>query len=119
LASERKFVVENIRRVLLREYLMKETQRAGFGGLDIQRTPMGTRISLFIERPGIVIGRQGGAIKSLTETLEKEFKFDNPQIEVQEVDNPSLNAQIMAEKLAVALERGWQQGAARSSYREN
>jgi small subunit ribosomal protein S3 len=58
LASERKFVVENIRRVLLREYLMKETQRAGFGGLDIQRTPMGTRISLFIERPGIVEGIQ-------------------------------------------------------------
>lgn len=107
MANERKFVVENIRRVLLREYLMKETERAGFGGLDIQRTPIGTRISLFIERPGLVIGRQGGAIKRLTETLEREFKFDNPQIEVQEVDNPSLNAQIMAEKLAVALERGW------------
>jgi small subunit ribosomal protein S3 len=107
LANERKFVVENIRRVLLKEYLMKETERAGFGGLDIQRTPIGTRISLFIERPGLVIGRQGGAIKSLTETLEKEFQFDNPQIEVQEVENPSLNAQIMAEKLAVALERGW------------
>ncbi|MCK5547771.1 MAG: 30S ribosomal protein S3, partial [Thermoplasmata archaeon] len=86
---------------------MKDTERAGFGGLDIQRTPMGTRISLFIERPGLVIGRGGESIKRLTETLEKDFEFDNPQIEVQDVDNPSQNANIMAEKLAVALERGW------------
>ncbi|NCB17932.1 MAG: 30S ribosomal protein S3, partial [Synergistales bacterium] len=42
MASERKFVAENIRRVLLKEYLMKEVSRAGFGGLDVQRTPMGT-----------------------------------------------------------------------------
>lgn len=86
---------------------MHETRRAGFGGLDIQRTPMGTRVTLQSERPGLVIGRKGGAIKSLTDAVERQFKFDNPQIEVQEVANPSLNAQIMAEKLANALERGW------------
>jgi len=54
-----------------------------------------------------VIGRKGGAIKSLTEAVDRQFKFDNPQIEVQEVSAPALNAQIMAEKLANALERGW------------
>lgn len=107
MVSERKFVTENIRRVLLKEYLMKETKRAGFGGLDIQRTPMGTRVTLFIERPGLVIGRKGGAIKALTKAVEKNFGFPNPQIEVQEVENLSLNAQIMAEKLASAIERGW------------
>lgn len=107
MASERKIVAENLRRVLLREYLMKETKRAGFGGLDIQRTPMGTRVTLIAERPGLVIGRKGGAIKSLTEAVARDFNFDNPQIEVQEVDRPALNAQIMAEKLANALERGW------------
>ncbi len=100
-------MLENVRRVLLREYLMRETRRAGFGGLDIQRTPMGTRVTLIAERPGLVIGRKGGAIKSLTEAVEKRFAYDNPQIEVQEVENPALNAQIMAEKLANALERGW------------
>ena len=107
LANERKFVQENIRRVLLKEYMMSETKRAGFGGVDIQRTPMGTRITLIVERPGFVIGRKGGAIKDLTEAVQYRFKFDNPQIEVQEVDDPSLNAQIMAEKLASSLERGW------------
>lgn len=107
MASERKFVTENIRRVLLKEYLMKEVGRAGFGGVDVQRTPMGTRVTLITERPGIVIGRRGAAIKNLTRAIEEDFNFDNPQIEVQEVENANLNAQIMAEKLAFALERGW------------
>ncbi len=107
MASERRFVAENVRRVLLKEYLMKEVSRAGFGGLDIQRTPMGTRVVLTTERPGLVIGRRGQTIKNLTSAIENNFGFDNPQIEVQEVEDPNLNAQIMAEKLAFALERGW------------
>jgi len=107
MASERKFIAENIRRVLLKEYLMKEVDRAGFGGVEVQRTPMGTRVTLITERPGIVIGRRGAAIKTLTHSIETDFSFDNPQIEVQEVENANLNAQIMAEKLAFALERGW------------
>ena len=107
MAAERKFVAENIRRVLLKEYLMKEVSRAGFGGLDVQRTPMGTRVILTTERPGLVIGRRGQTIKNLTTVIEDRFGFENPQIEVQEVENASLNAQIMAEKLAFSLERGW------------
>lgn len=107
MASERKFVTEKIRRVLLREYIMSRVGRAGFGGLDVQRTPMGTRVTLVTERPGLVIGRRGEAIKGLTRAIEEDFNFSNPQIEVQEVENPNLNAQIMAEKLASALERGW------------
>ena len=107
MASERKFVAENIRRVLLKEYLMKEVSRAGFGGLDVQRTPMGTRVVLTTERPGLVIGRRGQTIKNLTQVIEERFGFENPQIEVMEVKDASLNAQIMAEKLAFSLERGW------------
>lgn len=107
MASERKFVAENIRRVLLKEYLMKEVSRAGFGGLDVQRTPMGTRVILNTERPGLVIGRRGQTINKLTKDIEDKFGFENPGIEVTEVANPNLSAQIMAEKLAFSLERGW------------
>jgi small subunit ribosomal protein S3 len=107
MTSERKFVNESIKRYLLKEFLMRETKRAGFGGLDIQRTPMGTRVTLTIERPGLVIGRKGGSIKYLERSVDEQFNFDNPKIEVQEVVNANLNAQIMAEKLASALERGW------------
>ncbi len=107
MVAERKLVTENIRRVLLKEYIMKETEKAGLGGLDIQRTPMGTRITLVAERPGMIIGQRGASIKDLTDVVENRFKFDNPQIEVQEDSNPNLNPHIMAQKLASAIERGW------------
>jgi len=107
MADERKFIAENVRRLLLKDYLKSRVSRAGFGGLDIQRTPLGTRVRLIIERPGLVIGKKGGAIRDLTTAVEKEFSFDHPQIEVEEVKKPGLNAQIMAYKLAESLERGW------------
>jgi small subunit ribosomal protein S3 len=107
MASERKFVAENIRRVLLKDYFMKETEMAGFGGIDIQRTPMGTRVTLIVERPGMVIGRKGTKIKELTRVVSEKYGFDNPQIEVQECRDSATNPQIMAQKLALALERGW------------
>ena len=107
LSSERDFVRVNIRRQLLKEYLHRETQRAGFGGLDVTRTPLGTHITLIAERPGMVIGRRGATINRLTEEVQTKFGFPNPQIEVQEADVPALNPHIMVQKLAVALEKGW------------
>jgi len=107
MTSERKVIQEATRRVLLKDFLVQESARAGFGGLDIQRTPMGTRVTLICERPGILIGRRGELIKQLTQEITNRFQLDNPQIEVQEERQPSLNAQLMAEKLASTLERGW------------
>jgi len=107
LASEKKFINEKMNRVLLKEYLKDKTDRAGFGGCEVSRTPMGTRITLHIERPALVIGRKGRNIRKLTSDVQEKFNFDNPQIEVQEVNVPELNPQIMASKLANSLERGW------------
>ncbi len=107
MSSERKFIKESIRRQLLKEHLFRETQRAGFGGLSVARTPLGTHISLIAERPGMVIGRRGATINRLTDEVETIFGFDNPQIEVQEAEVPALNPGIMAQKLSIALEKGW------------
>jgi small subunit ribosomal protein S3 len=108
MAVERKFIKEAVNRLLVRDYVQKETSRAGFGGLDIQRTPLGTRINIIAERPGMVIGRRGSTINELTANLNRKFKLDNPQLGVEEpADNPALNAQIMAFKVAESLERGW------------
>lgn len=108
MASERKFIRENTKRSLIKKFLLKEIEGAGFGGMSIQRTPIGTRVNILVERPGMVIGKGGSKIKALTSTIQEKFKVDNPQIEIQEAGaNAPLNAQIMAEKLAEALERGW------------
>ena len=107
MSAERKVIQEQMRRVLLKDYLVQESARAGFGGLEITRTPMGTRVTLVCERPGILIGHRGELIKRLTQDIHERFQLDNPQIEVQEERQPSLNAQLMSEKLASTLERGW------------
>lgn len=108
MADERSFVRENVNRMLIKEFLLKKIEGAGFGGMNIQRTPLGTRISILVERPGMVIGRGGNKIKELTDEIREKFKVDNPQIEIEEAGSKAaLNAQIMAEKLAEALERGW------------
>ena len=108
MTGERKFIRENINRVLIKEFMIKKIEGAGFGGMNIQRTPMGTRINIVVERPGMVIGKSGSKIKELTEDIKNNFNVENPQIEIKEAGSAaSLNAQIMAEKLAEALERGW------------
>ncbi len=113
MAVERKFVNEAVNRLLVKDFVQKETSRAGFGGLDIQRTPLGTRVNIIAERPGMVIGRRGSTINQLTADLGTKFAdtLDNPQVGVEEPKgNPALNAQIMAFKVAESLERGWHFG---------
>jgi small subunit ribosomal protein S3 len=105
--KELKFLKENIRRQLIREYLIHEIGDAGFGGVEIQRTPQNTIVILKVERPGLVIGRRGSKIKSMEETLEKKFSLTSPLIKVEAARDPNLNAQIMAEKLARSIEKGW------------
>ncbi|MDH7510848.1 MAG: 30S ribosomal protein S3 [Methanolinea sp.] len=107
MAVERKFVAEGARRARVEKHLKKELKRAGYGGMDLQRTPLGTQVTIFAEKPGIVIGKGGKLVRQLTQDLATDFAVESPQIEVQQVPNPNFNAQIMAERLANALERGW------------
>ncbi len=86
---------------------MENTSKAGFGGLDIRRTPTGTEVTVKAERPGMVIGRKGKIINELQKRLNEEFSLENPRLKVDEVEDPALNAQVMAEKIASAMERGW------------
>ena len=103
---EKDFVTEGLRRTRIDEYLEKELERAGYGGMDVQITPLGTMVKVYAERPGMVIGRGGKNVRSITQTLKNEFGLDNPQIEVQEVTVPELNPKIMAYKIANMLQRG-------------
>lgn len=106
MAVERKFVEDRVRKLRVKEWMAQEVRNAGFGGVDITRTPLGTQITLFVERPGLVIGKGGRRIRTLTEKL-KEFGIENPQVSVDEIENPEFNAKLMASLLARALERGW------------
>ncbi len=106
MAIERYFIKEGVKEMLIDEYLEKELRRGGYGGLDIKKTPLGTKVVIFAASPGYAIGRGGRRIRQLTRVLESKFGLENPQIEVEEIRNPYLNAKVQAVRLAQALERG-------------
>lgn len=103
---EKDFVTEGLRRTRIDEYLEKELERAGYGGMDVQVTPLGTMVVVHAERPGMVIGKGGKTVKAITNTLRHDFDLENPQVEVKEVKVPELNPKIMAHKIASMLQRG-------------
>ncbi len=103
----RTFIHRNVERQLVREFLLRETERAGFGGLQFQRTPEGTKVTLHAEQVGRVIGRKGKVIRELETRLKDDFKLQEPKLEVEEITEPRLNAQVMASRMASSLERGW------------
>jgi small subunit ribosomal protein S3 len=100
------FIEQGIKLMQINEYLRSELIRAGFAGVELQRTPLGVRITLKTSRPGLVIGKGGKRIQEITDVLQEQFGLEMPQIEVEEVAEPDLDAQIMAERLAYSLDRG-------------
>ena len=102
-----KTVMKNFyRNMELDEFLSKQLADAGYGGVDVQKTPVGTRITLYVTRPGLVIGRKGMGIKDLTDRLEKQFGLSSPQISVLEVEIPELNPRIIANRVSQLITRG-------------
>ncbi len=100
------FIKKGVRQARIDEFLAKELSRAGYGGVDIAKTPLGERLTIYASRPGIVIGRRGKNIRNITDELVNNYGFENPQIEVKEVINPDTNARVMAYSLVSAIERG-------------
>lgn len=104
MASERKFVLKALHDFDVKEFLGKELSSAGVSSIEIQKTPIATRITIAVRRPGLVVGKKGKTIKDITDVLKTIYGIDNPQIEVIEVQNPSLDAILMAEKIGRQLE---------------
>jgi small subunit ribosomal protein S3 len=106
LATEKKFINDAIIKMNISRYLSKELSRAGFSRVEIQKTPMLTRITVFVLNPGRVIGRAGKTIDTVTDTIRKRFNIDNPQINVMEVQNRMLEPLLVAKGITERLERG-------------
>ena len=105
-STVKKMIRDNYNMMLLRDFLRREIKEAGFSHFDIQKQPTGTRVSLYVVRPGVVIGRKGSVIRALTEQLEKDFDYKSPQIRVEEIPKPELSPSVMCNRLASHIERG-------------
>ena len=108
------FIQRGIQQTMIEEYLEKELENSGYAGCELQKTPMGTRITIKTSRPGIVIGRRGSRVKELTDKVKAEFNINVPTIDVEPVEVPELNAQIQAERIAFSIQTG--QNYRRSTY---
>lgn len=103
---ERKFIEDLAIKHNISKFLEKKLNRAGFSRVEIQKTPIITRITVYVTNPGKVIGRGGETINALTDGMKKKFNIDNPQISVAEVKNEKLEPRLVAKYIANSLERG-------------
>lgn len=106
MSAVKNVIKSNYRNMELDEFLSQTLKDAGYGFVDVQKTPLGTRITLYVTRPGLVIGRKGTGIRDLTTKLEQKFGLASPQISVMEVTVPELNPKIMCNRIAQLIERG-------------
>ena len=100
-----KFIDDSIIKMNISKYLSSELSRAGFSRVEIQKTPVLTRITVYVLNPGRVIGRVGKNINELTETIRNKFNINNPQISVVEIQNKMLEPLLVAKDITFKLER--------------
>ena len=88
----------------LREYLLETLAPAGVPKIEIERDAKRVRINIHVAKPGMVIGRGGAEIEKLKATLEKKIG-KAVSLNIIEIKNPDVNAQLVAESIAGQLER--------------
>ena len=81
----KRFITESIKRTEIDEFLQKKLERAGYGGVNLSKTPLGTHVVIYAMRPGLVIGRGGETIKELAAALNKISKFPIPKFQFQKL----------------------------------
>ena len=103
--EEKKFVDFKKEELRVKEYIKKELGKGRISAVSIEYTPVGEKIVIATSKPGLVIGKRGEKIEELTNVLKKRFKLDNPHIDIKEIKEPKLDAQLVADEIALALER--------------
>lgn len=103
---QEKLIEEPFSKYQVMKFLEKKLDRAGLANVDIQRTPLVTRITLEVTNPARIIGKKGRLINELTDTIKNEFRIENPQISVIEVREPFLEPRMVAKKAGKYIEMG-------------
>lgn len=89
----------------VREYIKNSLGKGKVSRVKIEYTPIGEKIIISTNKPGLVIGKRGEKISELTNVLKNKFKLENPHIEIDEIKKPEFDAQLMADEIAIGLEK--------------
>lgn len=103
--EEKKFVAFKKEELGVKEYIKNSLGKGRISHVVTEYTPVGEKIIISTSKPGLVIGKKGEKIEELTRVLKKKFHFDNPHIEIREITNPFLDAQLVADEIALLMER--------------
>jgi len=88
----------------IKQYLKKRFYHAGIAKIEVERAADKAKINMRVARPGIIIGRKGAEIEKLKKDLEKMMTGE-VIINILEVRKPEVDAQLVAENIALQLER--------------
>jgi len=89
----------------IKKQLKEDLKSAGVASIEIERPGNKLKISIHTARPGIIIGRKGAEIDRLRQQIQKQMGREVLPINIQEVRRPELNAQLVAESIAMQLEK--------------
>ena len=88
----------------IRKFVKNKLHHAGISKVEIERSSKHIRLRVFTSRPGIVIGKKGAEISQLKKEIENKVSHE-VMIDIQEVRKPEIDAQLVAENVALQIER--------------
>ncbi|MDP1729250.1 MAG: 30S ribosomal protein S3 [archaeon] len=103
--DEKKFVAFKKKEYAMKKYVWNSLGKGKVSSIRVEYTPVGEKIVIATDKPGLIIGSRGEKIDNLTRVLKQKFKLENPNVEINEIKNVSLDAQLVADRIALDLER--------------
>jgi small subunit ribosomal protein S3 len=103
--DEKKFVSFKKREYAIKRYIWNNLGKGKVSSINVEYTPIGEKIIIATDKPGLIIGSRGERIDLLTKVLKQRFKLENPNIEISEITNSNLDAQLVADRIALDLEK--------------
>lgn len=104
--KEKNFIDSSIQKLKAKEHIKKELKRAGIVNIDIRKTPLGHRLHIIAEKPGLVIGKKGRRVDELKKDLEERLGFEKIEVEVEEVEERNLHPELIISWIKKMLQKG-------------
>jgi small subunit ribosomal protein S3 len=102
---EKKIIAGKKTEFAVKEYIKGKLGKGKISKIEIERTPIGERVIIYTSRPGQIIGKGGEMIQDLTVNIKRQFKMENPRIEIADIKDVEFDAQTTADQIAMAIER--------------
>ena len=103
--EEKKFVNVKKDEYNIKLFVKKMFGKGKISRVFIEYTPVGEKVVIATHKPGLIIGKKGEKISQLTEVLKKKFNMENPHVDIEEIIHPEFDAQLIADEIALTLER--------------